>query len=266
MRAQANGIELAYEMYGPEGAPALVLHHTLSTNRDMWAGTIAALDDRYRILALDARGHGASDAPPPPYDFDTLADDVLGLMDALGIERAHYMGSSMGGMVGQCLGLKAGDRFQSLTLVSTTSQVAGPGTASWDERIAAVRADGMESQVAMTLERWFTAPFHASGSPVLAQIEAMIRATPADGFLGWGMAIRDFDITARLGAVTTPALVVVGEDDPGTTVDAARAIHENIPGSELIIIPQASHQLPLEQPAAFLEAVTAFLARHDPGA
>lgn len=259
MRAHANGIEIAYDTFGPDGAPAILLHHTLATSNKMWADTVVKLSEQYRVVAMDARGHGDSDVTNPPYDFATLARDITSLLDALGIAEAHYMGSSMGGMVGQCVGFMAPDRLRSLILVSTTSAVPEAARGAWDERIEAVRADGMESQVAMTMERWYTAPFLATGNPVLAETEAMIRATPADGFMGWGMAIRDFDISDRLSEITCPTLVVVGEEDPSTPVEASRAIHAGIAGSELIIVEQASHQLPLERPEAFQTAIAEFL-------
>lgn len=261
MRAHANGIELAYDVSGPEGAPVILLHHTLATNKAMWSGTAAHLSEQYRVVAMDARGHGESDTPQPPYDFTTLARDITTLMDTLGIAEAHLMGSSMGGMVGQCVGFMAPDRLRSLILVATTSGVPEAARASWDERIEAVRADGMESQVATTMERWFTAPFLGSGNAILADTEAMIRATPVDGFLGWGAAIRDFDISDRLAEIACPTLVVVGEHDPSTPVEASKIIHAGIAGSELAIIDQASHQLPLERPEPFLAAVTGFLAK-----
>lgn len=261
MRAHANGIEIAYDIAGPEGAPVVLLHHTLATNKSMWSSAIRSLSDRYRVVAMDARGHGDSEVTNPPYDFATLARDITSLLDALGIAKAHFMGSSMGGMVGQCVGFMAPDRLNSLILVATTSAVPEEAQTAWNERLDAVRAGGMESQVTTTMERWFTAPFIASGNAALAETESMIRNTPADGFIGWGSAIRDFDISDRLSEINCPTLVVVGKDDPSTPVAAAEAIHAGIGGSELVVVPEASHQLPLERPEAFEAPIADFLSK-----
>ena len=261
MRAQINGIDMAYEVSGPEDAPAILLHHTLATRCAMWGETAAQLANSYRVIAIDARGHGTSETPPPPYDFETLASDVTGLLDHLGIAQAHFMGSSMGGIVGQYLGILAPDRLRSLILVSTTSATPEAGKASWDERMANVREGGMRSQVDVTMARWFTEPFLGSDHPALKATETMIAETPDVGFLGWAAALRELDITSRLAAIACPTLVIVGEDDEGTPVSAAQTIHENIPGSELVIIEKASHQLPLERPEPFMAAVQEFLGR-----
>lgn len=261
MKLQANGIGIAYDLSGPEDAPCVFLHHSLATNRQMWSGVARGLlDEGYRVLRADARGHGQSDAPEGPYAFETLTGDVTGLMDALGIARAHFIGLSMGGIIGQFLGLTAPDRFDSLILVSTQCRVPEAARQAWAERIATVQAKGMESQVQPTLARWFTEGFRATGDPVLDDIAQMIRKTPVKGFVGWGMAISTLDIADRLKEITLPTLIIVGEDDPSTTPAAAQLIHENLPGSELRIVEEASHQLPLERPQEFHNMVTSFLA------
>jgi 3-oxoadipate enol-lactonase len=261
MRLQANGVGLGYDCGGPEGAPVVILHHSLSTNRHVWDQAARSLQEEgYRVLWFDARGHGQSDVPDGPYDFETLSKDVIALMDMLKIERAHYLGLSIGGMIGQHLGLLAPERFESLILVSTTSKIPEAGKAAWDERIAAVQERGMECQVQPTLSRWFTQPFLETGDPVIADVAQMIRRTPVKGYVGWGMAVRELDITDRLKDIKLPALVIVGEEDPGTTVDAAQAIHDNLPESELRIMDGASHQLSLERPQEFHNMVTSFLA------
>lgn len=260
MRLKANGISLNYAFSGHQGAPVVVLHHALSVNRGMWDMVARALEDEYRVLRFDARGHGQTDAPDGPYEFETLSKDALGLMDMLGIDKAHFLGLSMGGIVGQHLGLLAPDRFESLTLVSTQARVPDEGKAAWNDRIAAVKERGMEGQVQPTLQRWFTESFRATGDPVLDDIAQMVRKTPVKGFIGWGLAIRELDIADRLPQIALPTLVIVGEHDPGTPVAAAQLIHDKIEGSELRIVEDASHQVPLERPQEFLNMVTSFLA------
>lgn len=261
MKASINGININYEVEGPAAAPVVVLHHPLATNLTTWDELTADLSPRYRVIRLDARGHGQSDAPTGPYVFETLAADVVRLMDHLGIKRAHFLGLSMGGMVGQYLGLLHADRLSSLMLVSTTSRLPPEAAALWEQRIAATRAGGMTSQVEGALARWVS-PTGLKNPSLVARMSKMIEATPVEGYLGWCNAIRTLNVTDRLKAIKVPTRVIVGEIDPATPVAAARVIHENIPGSELSIVPGVSHMLQNEDPAGFTKQVTPFLDRY----
>ncbi len=254
-----EGARLFVRMEGMHDAPVLLLHHSLATDLHSWDRVIPEFIQKYRVIRFDARGHGKSETPPGPYDFELLADDVLRIMDALEIDRAHFLGLSMGGMVGQVLGIVHGDRFRSLTLASTTSYIPPETGPLWDERIAMMRAKGMQSQLENTIGRWFTPGFIASNDPAIETIAKMIASTPVEGCIGWCEAIRTLDLTDRLGAISNKVLVVVGEEDPGTPVSAARDIHDAIAASQLAIIPNASHQAPVEQPQAFADAVLEFL-------
>lgn len=167
----------------------------------------------------------------------------------------------MGGMIGQTLALKAPDRLSSLVLCDTSSRVPAEAKAQWDDRIRTAEAQGMEPLVEPTIGRWFTAPFRERRRDVVDRVRAMIRATNPQGYAGCCHAIAGLNLTDRLSAIRLPTLIVVGEEDPGTPVAAARAIHEQIKGSELTIIPSASHLSNMEQPEAFTAAVTGFLAR-----
>jgi 3-oxoadipate enol-lactonase len=135
MKAKTNGIELYYEIHGKEGAPWLVFSHSLACSVRMWDDQIAAFRDRYRVLAFDTRGHGRSDAPAGAYTLEQLADDVKGLFDHLGLRRAHFVGLSMGGMIGQTFALKYPGIFQSLALADTTSRYPKEAAGVWTERI-----------------------------------------------------------------------------------------------------------------------------------
>ncbi|MBI3523572.1 MAG: alpha/beta fold hydrolase, partial [Betaproteobacteria bacterium] len=157
MRAKAGGVELDYQIEGQ--GPWLILSHALTTNHSMWDLQMPQLIRKFRVLRYDMRGHGHSAAPEGPYSFDELAGDVLGLMDALGILRASYIGLSIGGMIGQHLALRAPERFERMVLANTTSRISPEGVALWDERIRLVETQGLETIVQGTLERWFTAPY-----------------------------------------------------------------------------------------------------------
>jgi 3-oxoadipate enol-lactonase len=260
MKIQSHGIEIACDVDGGEGeGPWLILAHSLATHRGLWQPQIAVLRGRFRVLSFDMRGHGESDAPEGAYSFEQLAADVIGLMDALKIETASYVGLSIGGMVGQFLGLLAPQRFERLVLAGTTGRIPPEGAALWDGRIKTVREQGMGVMVESTLERWFTPPFRAARPDLMTRIGDMIRATPVAGYVGCGRALQTFDVTARLAAITTPTLVLAGAEDTGTPVAASRMVAEAIPGARFEIIPAASHLCCLEQPEAFNRLLLEFL-------
>jgi len=259
MEAPINGIRMNYAVEGPEGATPIVLHHSLATNLTLWDELTAALIPRYRVIRFDARGHGATEPTKAPYDFETLSADVVGLLDQLKISQAHFLGLSMGGMVGQYLGLLHPKRFLSLTLSSTSSRVPPEGQALWAERIKDTREKGIDSQVNVAMPRWVTAANQKAKPAVAERLVRMIRATPAEGFCGWGEAIRTLNVTDRLKAIALPTNVIVGAEDPGTPPAAAEAIHREIKGSNLIVVPGVSHMLCAEEPVVFNKHVLAFL-------
>jgi 3-oxoadipate enol-lactonase len=265
MQATVNGFRMNYKAEGPEAAPPVVLHHSLAMNLSLWDELTAALLPRYRVVRFDARGHGESEATKAPYTFETLAADVVGLMDTLEIERAHFVGLSMGGMVGQYLGLLHPRRFSSLTLASTSSRVPPEGRALWTQRVKDTREKGIQSQVAVAVPRWVTAANQKDKPQVVARLTRMLLGTPVEGFCGWGGAIATLDVTDRLKTITLPTCVIVGEEDPGTPPAAAQAIHREIAGSTLIVAPKLSHMLCAEEPAVFDKHVIDFLDRQPRG-
>lgn len=259
MKTRANGIEVNYELHGRQGAPWLVLGHSLACSLRMWDPQIAALKDRYRILAYDTRGHGGSEATTGPYTLDTLADDLFFLLQELKIKKTHYCGLSMGGMIGQSFALKYPGVFQSLTLADTTSRYPAQAWPLWQERIRIAETKGMEPLAQATLERWFTEPFRRDYAATVDGIRKLILATPVAGYVGCCHAIPKINLTARLKQIKCPILVIVGEQDPGTPVAMAREIHDNAPGAKLVVLPSAAHLANLEQPEGFTRALRDFL-------
>lgn len=260
MKARTNGIETHYELHGREGAPWLVLSHSLACSTRMWDPQIEALKGEYRILAYDTRGHGASEAPAGAYTLDLLADDLKALLDHLGIASANYCGLSMGGMIGQTFALKYPGVFTKLALADTTCRYPAEAAPVWAERIRTAQSQGMGPLAQPTLERWFTAPFRERNPGVVDVIRKLILATPVAGYVGCSHALPKINLTARLKDIKCPILVIVGADDPGTPVSMAREIHYNAPGSKLVVLPQAAHLANLEQPEGFTQALRAFLA------
>ena len=257
MKASVNGIEINYEVSGKEGAPWLVLSHSLACSVRMWDPQVAAFKDRFRILNYDMRGHGATSAPQGPYTLDMLADDVLGLMKHLKIQKAIYCGLSIGGMIGQTLALKAPGSFTKMVLADTTHTQPPEALKQWEDRIATAKAKGMTGLVDGTMERWFTAPYRQNNSSDYQKIKKLVETTPVAGFIGCGQAIMKLNTTARLKDIKLPVLAITGEQDgaaPGT-----KYIGANIPGAKYVGIPDAAHIANVEQAEAFNRALREFL-------
>jgi 3-oxoadipate enol-lactonase len=257
MKIKANGIEINYVVEG-EG-PMVTFGHALGTNLALWDEQARALMGRYRVLRFDTRGHGQTSAPAGAYTLEQLADDVKGLLDGLGIKETAYVGLSMGGMIGQVFALKYPAMVRSLVLCDTTSRYPADAAPVWQERIRTVEAKGMDAIVEAMLERWFTAPFRKRRPDMMDRVRALLRATNPQGYIGCCHALPKINVTGRLKELRCPALVIVGEDDPGTPVEMARDIHAALPSAELAILRSASHLSNLEQPAEFNAVLLRFL-------
>jgi len=260
MKITVNGISMSYTLEGPADAPVVTMSHSLATDLSMWDATAPALTDRFRVLRYDTRGHGKTDAPTGPYTLEQLADDAQALLQALGIASTHWVGLSMGGMIGQTLALQTPRLLASLALCDTSSRIPRDMGPAWDDRIRIAETQGMEPLVEPTLARWFTAPFRERRKDVVDRVAGMIRATPPPGYAGCCHAIKTLDLTDRIGAIEIPTVIIVGEDDPGTPVAASRVMHERIAASKLEILASAAHLSNIEQPEAFNRALTAFLS------
>jgi 3-oxoadipate enol-lactonase len=263
MKVTVNGTQINYRIDGPDGAPWVTMSNSLATTHRMWDAQMDTFARQYRVLRYDKRGHGESEVPPGPYSFELLADDVLALLDALRITQTHFVGLSMGGMTGMTMALRKPGVLRSLVLCDTTSKDPLGDPALWQQRIDAVNAGGsMEPLVESTVARFLT-PATVKNRPAVADaVRAMVRTTPVAGYVACCQAIARLNLTHRLPEIAIPTLVVVGADDPATTVQMARTIHQGIAGSELVILKDAAHLSNLEQPEAFNEAVLGFLKRH----
>ena len=260
MKIKANGIQINYSVEGQ--GPGVVMSHSLACNLSMWDEQAAALARRYKVLRYDLRGHGGTDAPAGDYTFDMLAYDAHALLEALGVDSCHWIGLSIGGMIGQTFVLKFPGVFKSLVLADTTSRNPPEAKPMWEARVKTAREKGMEAVVDATLGRWLTEPYRKSHPEMVARLSAMIRSTPVAGYAGCCAAIPTLNLTDKLKAVTCPTLVIVGEQDPGAPPEVARAIHAAIAGSELVVIPSAAHISNLEQTAAFNRTLVSFLDKH----
>ncbi len=261
MKITINGYQVNYTLEGPPAAPVVMMSHALATNLTLWDPQVDAFSPKYRLLRFDTLGHGGTDAPSGPYTLDQLAEQAGGLIDALKVYPVHFLGISMGGMIGQALALARPQALASLILCDTSSRTPAEAQPLWKERIKIATEEGMEPLVEPTIGRWFTPTFRSARPEAVDRVRAMIRGTAPAGYVGCCQAIAALDLTARLGTITLPTLVVVGADDPGTPAAMARVIHEQISGSELVMIPSASHLSNIEQAESFNKTVTTFLRR-----
>ena len=254
-----SALDLYCEDTGGRGDPVL-LAHAIGCDRRMWDPLLPALAPRHRVLAADARGHGRSPLPARPWSLGDMADDAARLLDRLGIERAHWVGLSMGGMVGQAFALAHPGRLGRLVLANTTSSYGPGGRVNWDNRIRMVEQGGLGAIREMVAGRYFSAEFAKGHPDVVARVMARFLETPAQGYLGCCEAIREMEYTEALARVRAPTLVIAGELDQGTPVSMAQAIVDRVPGARLAVIAGASHLSVVEKPAEFASLVTAFLA------
>lgn len=254
-----DGTRIAYRLDGDAGLPALVLSNSIGTTLHMWDAEVPALSRHFRVLRYDTRGHGGSGTPVGAYSLDRLGRDVLELMDALQIERAHFLGLSLGGFIGQWLGVHAPERIDRLIL-SNTSSYLGPA-AQWDDRIAAVlQAPDMRDTAETFLSNWFPRRMLDANPPIVEKFRAMLLNTDRQGLAGSYAAVRDADLRRPIAVIPNPTLVIAGQYDPVTAASHGELIATTIPGAKLVTLP-AVHLANVEFHDEFVGAVLDFLQR-----
>jgi 3-oxoadipate enol-lactonase len=261
---QANGINIAYRIDGSTSghtdAPTVILSNSLMSSVDMWNDNMPALTAKYRVVRYDTRGHGQTQVTSGPYSIALLAQDLVGLMDALQIKKAHLVGLSMGGMICQYVGANHPERVLSLGLCDTASEM--PPRSLWEDRFATAKAQGIAGLVDGTIKRWFVADFVASAPAKVDAVRTMILKTPLEGYLGCASAVRDMAQSTMLLKIKAPTLVLVGRDDPACTVDQATVLHRVITQSSMVILDNAAHLSNIEKPTEFNSALLSFLDAH----
>jgi 3-oxoadipate enol-lactonase len=246
-------VELHHRFDGPAAAPVLVLGSSLGTTGAMWDDNVPALSERFRLLRYDARGHGSSPAPQGPYSIDEIGADVLALLDRLELERVSFCGLSLGGMTGMWLASEASQRVERLVLCCTVPHFPPPEL--WNERIEAVRAEGIEPMVEPALDRWLPPDVRAARPEAEEHLRALIRATAPEGYAGCCEAIRDMDLRDRLRRIQAPTLVVAGSQDPSTPAEKVRPIAGAIQDAAYVELEGAAHIANMARPAEFERAV-----------
>ena len=254
---RVNDIDVAYQWDGLATGPVLVLSNSLMSNYTMWDDTVGALTDKFRVLRYDTRGHGRSGVTPGPYSIASLAEDLVALLDALKVSKAHVAGLSMGGMIAQYVGANHPERVLSLALCNTASEM--PPRSTWAARIESAQQGGIGALADGTIQRWFREGFTQRSPEKINTVRQMILATPLEGYIACASAVRDMAQTTMLLKIKAPTLVMTGRQDPACTVEQGTVLHRMIDGSKFEVIEDAAHLSNIEQPEVFNRNLRRFL-------
>jgi 3-oxoadipate enol-lactonase len=254
----ADGCLLNVSVEGRESGPTIMLSNSLGTTMQMWEPQMAALTKLFRVIRYDRRGHGKSGAPAGPYSMERFGKDVLAILDDLNIEKVHWCGVSMGGMVGQWLGANAPERVGKLILANTACYYPDP--TNWLNRIKAVNEGGLAAVADAVIAAWLTADFREREPQITTRMKQMLVATPVQGYIACCEALSTLDQRDLLPRITAPTLVIAGRHDMSTPVEAGEFIRSRIPGASMTLLDTA-HISNVEQPHDFTEAVVGFLTQ-----
>ena len=245
-----------YVLEGQSGSPVLVFSNSLGANYSMWDPQVSELRKKLRVLRYDTRGHGQSSVTPGPYSIEHLGRDVIALLDALDLDRVHFCGLSMGGMIGMWLGVNAPERLNKLMLCNTAAKIGTPEV--WNARIEAVRKSGMKSVASAVIERWFSRAFREKAPATVSRTLKMLEEANPEGYAACCAAVRDFDFRKQLGRIHIPVLVIAGAHDPATPPADGRFLADQIPGARYAEL-NASHLSNIEDRDRFNNELAAFL-------
>lgn len=253
---ESNGELFNVSLAGPAGAPVIMFSNSLGTSLGMWDAQADALRQDFRVLRYDMRGHHPQSPARGEFTLDQLGRDVLGVLDALEIERVSWCGISMGGVIGQWLALHAPQRLQRVALANTAAWLGGP--ARWQERIDAVRAKGTAAVADATIQRWFTESFRSAQPATVQRLKQQLLDTPAACYADCAAALRDMDLREQVARIQLPVLVIGGLHDSATPHADAEFLQQRIPGAQLLSL-DAAHISNVEQAAQFTEGLRRFL-------
>ncbi|QJF52150.1 3-oxoadipate enol-lactonase [Roseobacter ponti] len=253
--ADFGDVRLHYRTDGPDDGPPVVFANSLGTDMRLWDPVLPLLPAGLRVIRYDKRGHGLSGCPAAPYSMGSLVTDAEKLLDHLGVKDCIFVGLSIGGMIAQGLAVKRLDLVRGIVLSNTGARI---GTqALWDDRIAAVRAGGIESLADAVMERWFSKAFRAT--PELELWRNMLARQEDTGYVGCSAAISGTDFYTTTASLRLPALGIAGDEDGSTPPDLVRETIGLIPGSKFHLIRKAGHLPCVEQPEEYARVLTGFL-------
>jgi 3-oxoadipate enol-lactonase len=250
--------EIAVHEQGKADGPAVYMSHSILSSSMMWDEQAQLLADKgYRVLRADTRGHGASEANTSQASFDDLVGDIVSVLDALNIERIHYVGLSLGGMSGFGMGIHQAQRLASLCICDARADAPEAFAAPWAERIASAEQQGCAALGEATAERWFGKAFLEANPAIAKRFVQTISATSVNGMVSCARSIQKLDYLKDVGRISAITTLIVGAND-GPLPQAMAHIQTLIPNAVLEVIPQAGHLPNIDQPAAF----NAALMRH----
>ena len=243
---------------GPSDGEAVVLLHSLGSDRGMWQPQARSLEAEYQVVMPDLRGHGGSEARSGPYTLETLGADLLAVADGAGLDRFHLVGISLGGQIALWAAINHPNRLRSVVLSNTAARI---GTSEgWHERIALVRDRGLAGISQAVVGRWFADGFQERHPDCFAQAMKVFESTDPEGYIGCCHALADADLRDVVEKVAVPTLVIGGERDVSTPPEDVRWLHERISGSRLDIRPGLAHLPNLEAPEEYAEIISNWLA------
>ena len=248
-----SAVDVHAVVTGPEDAPVVLLSNSLGSTHRMWDAQITDLEHRFRVVRYDTRGHGDSPVPDGPYAIDDLADDLIAVLDRFGIQRAHLVGLSLGGMTAMRVASRNPERVDRMVLLCTGAQL--PPAAAWSERACLVRTQGSAAVADSVVQRWFTRTYLDVNPTARDAHQRMVASTPAEGYAGCCEAIAKLDLRKHLAAITAPTLAIAGADDPATPPAKLQEIVASVPGARLLTVARAAHLANVEQPELITEAL-----------
>ena len=254
-----SSVEVNAVVEGPADAPVVVLSHSLGADLSMWDPQVPALAERFRVVRYDTRGHGRSRVPAGDATIDDLADDVIALLDRLGVGAAHVVGLSIGGMTGLRLAVRDPQRVASLATLCSSAYTGNEQ--AWRDRAHTARTEGTGALAETVASRWLTSGYAAEHPDLVARLQAMIAGADDEGYAGCCAAIAAMDQRADLGRVTAPTLVVSGAEDPALPPEQQQVLADGIPGARLVTVSPAAHIANIEQPAQVTSALLEHLDR-----
>jgi 3-oxoadipate enol-lactonase len=244
---------------GREYGPVVVLSNSLGSTYKMWNPQVAALEERFRVVRYNIRGHGGSPVPDGPYSIDDLADDLVALLDRLGVGRAHLVGLSLGGMTALRVAARDAERVDRLAVLCTGAQL--PPASGWTDRATTVRSGGSGAVATAVVERWFTPKYLSAHPEVRQAAEAMVTATAAQGYAACCEAIAALDLRDELASITAPTLAIAGADDPATPPPKLEEIATGVKNGKLLVVARAAHLANAEQPGIITPALIEHLEK-----
>jgi 3-oxoadipate enol-lactonase len=253
-----SAVAVHHVLTGPEDAPVVLLSNSLGSTTSMWDAQADALAEHFRVVRYDTRGHGESPVPQGPYDIDDLADDVVALLDSLGVAKAHFVGLSLGGMTGMRLAARNPERVDRLVVLCTGARLE-PSSA-WHDRAATVREQGSGAVAEAVVQRWYTPSYLGANPAVRAECEAIVAATPAEGYASCCEVIATMDLRADLPGIAAPTLAIACADDPASPPPHLEAIADGVQDGRLLVVTGSAHLANAEQPGTITPAIIEHLS------